>query len=473
MATTSVNRQPMLVDRPLIEVEVLTTAAVGNRNNDDYKVQGGQGPVLLVDMDTTLTDDDVSGGLIDTIEVIRNEAVADADVTISPTVYSSEFTYTTGAIAYVPSGAFGTLNYLSVPAVIPIDYTISPSGYAEEHSYAYTDMIAYVPSGGFAPVATFDTSVSGVIATYTDQAYFQVLTSNVVTSSGQLPSGIGIYQYSGSTISGLPGDTTFTSASGFNYLAASSGTAPSGYGYYRYRGGELLTYNQTTQFTSDNFEYLGVNAPIFLTPYTFTDKSFYFITSTGIVPNSSQVANGPGLYQYRGDTVSGRIDTITYSSGNGYYFLGTTSGTAPNGSGYYRYTAASPLTIQEQATQFTGTNGFSYISPTLPTAFDPLEICFYHVRQKVNPIANDGDYKFVGKISIGSGVSRTDGLAQLPHLSIPVPYTHGSLEVDTPGRNRGLYLQKGDSLYCGIYATSATTVNYTPGVTVLAQGGYY
>ena len=473
MATTSVNRQPMLVDRPLIEVEVLTTAAVGNRNNDDYKVQGGQGPVLLVDMDTTLTDDDVSGGLIDTIEVIRNEAVPDTDVTVSSTVYSSEFTYTTGAIAYVPSGAFGTLNYLDVPAAIPIDYTIVPTGYAVPITYA-SGNIVNIPSGGFASIATFTTAVSGIFADYTDQAYFQVLTANVVTNAGQLPSGVGIYQYSGATISGLPGDTTFTTASGFNFLAAASGIAPSGFGYYKYSGVGTTEFNQTTQFTAAaDFEYLGVSAPIFLDPYVFTDKSFYFITSTGIVPNSSQVANGPGLYQYRGGTASGRIDTITYTSGNGYYFLGTTSGIAPSGFGYYQYTNTAPLTAHEQATQFNGTNGFAYISPTLPITFDPLEICFYHVRQKVNPIANDGDYKFVGKISIGSGVSRTDGLAQLPHLSIPVPYTHGALEADTPGRNRGLYLQKGDSLYCGIYATSATTVNYTPGVTVLAQGGYY
>ena len=474
MATTGVNRQPMLVDRPLIEVEVLTTAAVGNRNNDDYRVQGGQGPVLLVDMDSTLTDDDVSGGLIDTIEIIRNEAIPDTDVFIQADAYASEVTYTTGTIAYIPSGTgFGTLNYINVPSPIAIDYTITSTGYANSITYASGEIVN-VPSGAFGSIATFTTAVSGVFANYTDKAYFQVLTASVVTNGAQLPSGVGIYQYSGATISGLPANTTFTPASGFTYLGPASGINPSGFGYYKYTGAGYTSFNQTTQFTSaSGFEYLGVYAPIFLDPYTFTDKSYYYISATGIVPVASQIPSGPGVYQYRGNTTSGRIDTLTFASGNGHYFLGTTSGIAPSGFGYYEYTAASPTTVYDQVTQFNAANGFTYISPTLPTTFQELEICLYHVRQKVNPVANDGDYKFIGKITLASGETRTDGIKQLPHLSIPVPYTMGSLESDKPGRNRGLYLQRGDSLYCGIYATSATTVNYAPGVTVLAQGGYY
>lgn len=476
MATTGVNKQPMLVDRPLIEVEVLTTAAVGNRNNDDYRVQGGQSPVLLVDMDSTLSDDDIAGGLIDTIEIIRNEAIPDTDVTLAADIYASETTYTTGTIAYIPSGGFGTLNYLSVPSAIPINHTIGASGYATSITYA-SGNIVNVPSGAFASVATFTESISGVIANYADKAYFYVLTSSVVTTPAtQLPSGVGIYQYSGAaTISGTPGSTFFTVASGFNFIGTSSGINPSGFGYYKYANASPLTaFNQATQFTAAaGFEYLGIYAPIFLDRTTFTDKTFYFVSATGIVPVAGQLPNGVGTYQYRGNTISGRIDTITYASGNGFYFLGSSSGIAPSGFGYYKYTATAPLTVYDQVTQFTEAGGFDYISPTLPVTFDALDICLYHVRGKVNPVANDGDYKFIGKISIGSGQSRTDGLTQLPHLSVPVPQTMGTLEADKPGKNRGLYLQRGDSLYCGIYATSVTTVNYAKGITVLAQGGYY
>ena len=474
MATTGVNRQPMLVDRPLLEVEVLTTAAVGNRNNDDYRVQGGQGPVLLVDMDSTLTDDDVSGGLIDTIEVIRNEAIPDTDVSIQANTYANEVTYTTGTIAFIPSSmGFGSLNYINTPEPIAINHVITSSGYAEIQTYASGEVVN-IPSGGFGSIAVLTTAVSGIIANYTDKAYFQVLTVDVVTNGGQLPDGAGIYQYSGVTVSGLPGDTTFTTASGFTFLGAASGINPSGFGYYKYTGATFSGYSQVTQLTeASGFQYLGVYAPLFLDPYTFTDKSLYYISATGVVPVAGQLPSGPGVYQYRGNTASGRIDTITYSSGNGHYFLGASSGIAPSGFGYYAYTATSPLTVYDQVTQFTAAEGFSYISPTLPVDFQELEICLYHVRQKVNPVANDGDYKFLGKITLASGETRTDGIKQLPHLSIPVPYTMGALDEDKPGRNRGLYLQRGDSLYCGIYATSTTTVNYAAGVTVLAQGGYY
>lgn len=474
MATTGVNRQPMLVDRPLIEVEVLTTAAVGNRNNDDYRVQGGQGPVLLVDMDSTLTDDDISGGLIDTIEIIRNEAIPDTDVSIQFDAYSNEVTYSAGTIAYIPSGVgFGTLNYINASAPIPIDHVITSTGYSQIQTYVSGNVID-ASNSAFGNIAVFTTAVSGIFADYVDKAYFQVLTTSVVTGGGQLPNGAGIYQYSGATISGKPGDTTFSTASGFTFLGPASGVIPSGLGYYKYTGSTISGHSQVAQLTeASGFQYLGVYAPVSLDPYTFTDKSFYFITATGVVPVAGQLPSGPGLYQYRGNTSSGRFETITYTSGNGYYFLGASSGIAPSGYGYYEYTAASPLVVYDQATQFTEAAGFRYISPNLPVAFQELEVCLYHVRQKVNPIANDGDYKFIGKITVASGETRTDGIKQLPHLSIPVPYTMGSLEADKPGRNRGLYLQRGDSLYCGIYATSSTTVNYTPGITVLAQGGYY
>ena len=71
MATTNTNKQPMFVDRPLIERTRVTNQVVGDSNN--LNVLGGQNPALLVDMDATLTSDNNSGGIIDSITIVRDD----------------------------------------------------------------------------------------------------------------------------------------------------------------------------------------------------------------------------------------------------------------------------------------------------------------------------------------------------------------------------------------------------------------
>ena len=71
MATTNTNKQPMFVDRPLIERTRVTNQVVGGAGN--LNVLGGQNPALLVDMDATLTSDNNSGGIIDSITIVRDD----------------------------------------------------------------------------------------------------------------------------------------------------------------------------------------------------------------------------------------------------------------------------------------------------------------------------------------------------------------------------------------------------------------
>jgi hypothetical protein len=90
MTATNTNKQPVFVDRPLINRARLTNQVVGS--SDSLVVQGGQSPALLVDMDATLSSDNNSGGIVDSIRIIRdniNSTVA-PDYTVN-TGTSGEF----------------------------------------------------------------------------------------------------------------------------------------------------------------------------------------------------------------------------------------------------------------------------------------------------------------------------------------------------------------------------------------------
>ena len=57
MASTSTNKQPLLVDRPLFDSVRVTTQTVGSQATNTLFVQGGQAPSILVDMDAALSED--------------------------------------------------------------------------------------------------------------------------------------------------------------------------------------------------------------------------------------------------------------------------------------------------------------------------------------------------------------------------------------------------------------------------------
>ena len=78
MTATNTNKQPVFVDRPLIARTRLTNQVVGS--SVTVEVQGGQSPALLVDMDATLSSDNNSGGIIDSLMATRD----DINVSINP-----------------------------------------------------------------------------------------------------------------------------------------------------------------------------------------------------------------------------------------------------------------------------------------------------------------------------------------------------------------------------------------------------
>jgi hypothetical protein len=475
MSSTSTNKQPLLIDRPLIEVEVLTTAAVGDRNQDTYKVQGGQGPILLVDMDRTLTDDDISGGVVDTIEIIRNESVPDADVIIAASGVATSVTYTTGTIVQAAENFFTPTTTLDQTTPATVDALVVAGVPASQLTLASGDLV-HIPSG-LPPASTITLLNAGNAINIGQYDYLYVSETGVVANpSTALPSGVGVYQYVNSlAISSPPSGLTYTVASGFQYLGTNPGSAFLSSGYYLYTGAGVTGYDAVLTYTTPSgFTRLGTAEVYYKYPVTFTQNDIIHVTTTDFLNSLGQLPNSTGAYQYTGENpLVARPDAVNFSAANGFTFLSPTLGSHPSGPGFYQYSNINSVVFFDRATLLTPDNGFIFIGSTLDETFDEIEICFYHVRQKVNPVANDGDYKFIGSVVLGPSDSRVDALAMLPHTTVPVPQVTGSLGADLPGRNRALFLQRGDAIYAGLYATAGTTVNYAPGVTIIAQGGYY
>ena len=63
----------------------------------------------------------------------------------------------------------------------------------------------------------------------------------------------------------------------------------------------------------------------------------------------------------------------------------------------------------------------------------------------------------------------------MPQLAAPVMSagnTNG-LGSTAPLRNKGIYLERGDRLYVGVFPDGPNVDGYTPGAYVYAQGGFF
>lgn len=105
MTATNTNKQPVFVDRPLLSRTRLTNQVVGN--NTDLNVQGGQSPGLLVDMDATLSSDNNSGGVVDSITILRDDTsdAVHADYTINAATSGTFIGVKKGQVIYVESNS--------------------------------------------------------------------------------------------------------------------------------------------------------------------------------------------------------------------------------------------------------------------------------------------------------------------------------------------------------------------------------
>ena len=100
MSSTSTNKQPLLVDRPLSDTVRVTTQTVGQESTNTLFVQGGQAPALLVDMDAATSDDNNNGGIVDAIQITRDDFYRGNDYVLNATTSGSGISLVSGQIIY-------------------------------------------------------------------------------------------------------------------------------------------------------------------------------------------------------------------------------------------------------------------------------------------------------------------------------------------------------------------------------------
>jgi hypothetical protein len=100
VSSTSTNKQPLLVDRPLSDTVRVTTQTVGQESTNTLFVQGGQAPALLVDMDAATSDDNNNGGIVDSIQITRDDKHRGNDYVLDSTTSGTASSFISGQIIY-------------------------------------------------------------------------------------------------------------------------------------------------------------------------------------------------------------------------------------------------------------------------------------------------------------------------------------------------------------------------------------
>jgi hypothetical protein len=154
-----------------------------------------------------------------------------------------------------------------------------------------------------------------------------------------------------------------------------------------------------------------------------------------------------------------------------------TGGGAPfSGFGYYTYTGATTLTGINSALNYSGGTATGFLYQGVAYGNQPAAtFVFYQTRGTTIPIPGSGDYKvlFAKTVPANSGiVDCSDVMPQLAVPSVSAGNTNG-LGTTAPLRNKGIYLERGDRIYVGVFPDGPNVSGYIPGVHVVAQGGFF
>lgn len=172
-------------------------------------------------------------------------------------------------------------------------------------------------------------------------------------------------------------------------------------------------------------------------------------------------------------------DVLYLTSGQSVFVEDATviTGTAAaSGYGYYFYTGASALTGVNTAIHYTGgtADGFAY-SGVAHGYMPAVTFVFYQTRGTTTPIPASGDYKVLFAKTVPANTDKVDCSDIMPPLAAPIPAAGNTtgLGETAPMRNKGIYLERGDRLYVGVFADTVNISGYTQGAHVYAQGGLF
>jgi hypothetical protein len=154
----------------------------------------------------------------------------------------------------------------------------------------------------------------------------------------------------------------------------------------------------------------------------------------------------------------------------------TGSGAPFQGYGYYTYTGAATLTGVNTALLYTtGTaSGFQYQGVGYGNQ-PAVTFAFYQTRGTTIPIPGSGDYRLLFAKTVPANTQSVDCSDVMPSLAVPMPNVGNAsgLGNTAPLRNKGIYLERGDRIYVGVYPDGPNSSGYIPGAQVYAQGGFY
>ena len=176
-------------------------------------------------------------------------------------------------------------------------------------------------------------------------------------------------------------------------------------------------------------------------------------------------------------TTSGTIISLTSGQIVNVTDTGVITATTPeSGVGYYTYTGATTLTGVNTALHYSGgtASGFTYNG--VAYGYQPeVTFVFYHTRGTTVPIPASGDYRVLFAKTIPANSGTVDCSDLMPQLATPVMQAGNTtgLGNTAPLRNKGIYLERGDRIYVGVFPGGPHASGYTPGAHVVAQGGFF
>ena len=173
---------------------------------------------------------------------------------------------------------------------------------------------------------------------------------------------------------------------------------------------------------------------------------------------------------------SGAIISVTSGQVVFIQETGVLGTAAASGYGYYTYTGATTLTGVNTALVYPGgtSSGFEYKG--VAYGYQPaVTFVFYHTRNTTVPIPASGDYRVLFAKTLPADSGTVDCSDLMPQLAAPVAQAGNTtgLGSTAPLRNKGIYLERGDRIYVGVFPDGPNISGYTPGAHIIAQGGLF
>ena len=149
---------------------------------------------------------------------------------------------------------------------------------------------------------------------------------------------------------------------------------------------------------------------------------------------------------------------------------------AASGYGYYTYTGGTTLTGVNTALVYSGGTSSGFLFNGVAYGYQPaVTFVFYQTRGTTVPIPASGDYRVLFAKTLPANSGTVDCSDLMPQLAAPTAQAGNTagLGATAPLRNKGIYLERGDRIYVGVFPDGPNVSGYTPGAHIIAQGGFF